>query len=156
MDTKQSWDNFRPYKTGDLSAVWADLRDEDKLELTANGLNDPEYIEEVLQRAATKIMTWETEGGPVAVLGVTSMPDPNVGLIWAVASDKARPRWRFAVRNTPKMLDELGDGYMVLTNLKDSRNINQIEWLKKVGFTFINMHEAPAGHTYLEFVRIMK
>lgn len=150
---KHGWDRFRPYRRGDLSRVWANLRDEDRTELTTSGFLDPDVLEDILSLEACKVKTWDTEVGPVAALGVTRTDDPQVGLIWALASKLAVPRWRFAVRNTEAVLNELGEGFLVLANFKDSRNRQQINWLKRVGFTFINTHEGD-GATYHEFVRI--
>lgn len=152
---KHGWNAFRPYRPGDLGHVWADLRDDDLRELTTGGFVSPDTLEGMMLLEAAKVRTWTTEGGPVAVLGVTRTENPDVGLVWAVASRLAVPRWRFAVRHTEAVLNDLGEGFGVLANYKDSRNIHQINWLKKVGFTFINSYPTEAA-TYLEFVRIMK
>jgi hypothetical protein len=154
--SKHGWDSFRPYRQGDLGRVWACLREEDLRELSAGGLTDPVALEDALTPMGAKMLTWDTNDGPVAVLGVTPSGDPLVGLVWAVASDLARPRWRFAVRETEGALEWLAADYSVLANFKDARNINQIKWLQRVGFTFIARHAGENGLTYLEFLRIMK
>ncbi len=149
------WNGFRQYQQGDLECVWSCIRSEDLRELGGAGL-DPETLEVAILRTNPKIAVWDTEQGPVAILGVTPTDNPMVGLVWAVASDLARPRWRFAVRETEGALRGLAGDYPVLANFKDARNTQQISWLKKVGFTFIAKHEGENGQTYLEFVRIMK
>ncbi len=148
---------FRPYHKGDLHKVWADIRPDDLREYQTTGVTDPGMIEAYLQTYAVRVLTWDTEGGPVAILGVTSSGDPKVGLVWAIASTLAYPRWRFAARNTEKCLAYLGRGFHLLANHKDSRNTQQIKWLRKVGFTFISTHEdfEGTGVAFHEFVRIV-
>lgn len=149
---------FRPYRLGDLPNIWRDLRADDLREYAAVGVEDPLVIEAYLMGYSDRVTTWDTESGPVAVLGVTPSWDTDIGLVWAVASTLAVPRWRFAARNTTGCLDRLGQGFMLLTNFKDSRNKQQINWLKRVGFTFINTHEnfEGTGVAFHEFVRIVK
>lgn len=154
--SKHGWDRFRPYRQGDLGRVWETLREEDLLELKAGGLSDPMVLEDALPLMGARMLTWDTNQGPVAVLGVTPSGNRRVGLVWAVASDLARPRWRFAVRETKGVLRWLARDYDVLANFKDTRNENHIKWLKRVGFTFIGQHQGENGLNYLEFVRIMK
>lgn len=154
--TKHGWDNLRPYRKGDLSRVWRDLREEDIRELRDGGLTDPQVLEDALIPMGARMLTWDTNQGPVAILGVTPSGDARVGLVWAVASDLARPRWRFAVRETEGVLQWLARDHTVLANFKDTRNQHQINWLKRVGFTFIGRQQGANGRTYLEFVRIMK
>ena len=153
---KTKWDKIRPYTKGDLAYIWENLREDDWVELNAAGELYPDAVEALVLPQAAQILTWDTEGGPVAVLGVTRLDDPAVGLIWAIASVHAQPRWRFAVKNTASLLDILGEGFTVLGNFKDSRNKAQIEWLKKLGFVFIQEHPVENDVTYLEFVRINK
>lgn len=149
---------FRPYRQGDLVQVWNALRADDLREFQAVGVTNPATIESYLNANAIRVTTWETEGGPVAVLGVTPSHDPMVGLVWAVASTDAYPRWRFAVRHTEQCLAQLGQGFRLLANYKDSRNHQQIQWLKRVGFTFICTHanHEGTGVAFHEFVRIVK
>lgn len=154
--TKHGWDSFRPYRQGDLGRVWVDLREEDLRELTDGDMVDPETLEDALTPMGARMLTWDTDAGPVAILGVTPSGSRQVGLVWAVASERARSRWRFAVRETEGALMWLARDHPVLANYKDTRNTQQINWLKKVGFTFIAKHQGVNGQTYLEFVRIMK
>jgi predicted alternative tryptophan synthase beta-subunit len=153
--TKHGWDRFREYRQGDLGRVWSDIREEDLAEIRDGGVEGPEAIEQVVISMGAKMLTWDTDEGPAAVVGVTPTGDPKVGLVWAVAANKARPRWRFAARETEGVLQKIAGGHSVLSNFKDTRNLQQINWLKRVGFTFINRHQGANGLTYLEFVRIM-
>lgn len=149
---KHGWNIIRPYAQGDLSRVWEDLREDDLREV---GKFDPVGLEETLSEMGAKMKTWDTDEGPVGVIGSTPTDNPMVGLVWCLASNAAVPRWRFHVREIEGLLQWCAEDYHVLANFKDARNTVQIKWLKKVGFTFIKRHEMD-GHTYIEFLRIMK
>lgn len=152
------WNAFRPYAQGDLPHIWQTLRDEDLREYRAVGITDPHLIEAFIKNSSHRVQTWDSDIGPLVVLGVTPGDDPLVGHIWAVASSRASPRWRFAVRETNRILDELSEGYRLLYNVKDSRNTEQIAWLRKLGFTFFNSipDYSGSGVTFHEFARIPK
>lgn len=152
-----TWNRFRPYCEGDLLTIWPDLREEDRREYAAVGLTDPGTVEVLLRSFHPRMQTWDSDAGPLGVLGVTPGDDPGVGHVWAIVSDAARPRWRFAVRETERVLREMSSGFLVLSNVKDARNTAQIAWLKKLGFTFIGTHEdyLGSGVPFHEFVRIV-
>lgn len=149
--------HFRPYQKGDLARVWADLRPEDYREYAAVGATDHDLLEGYLMLESQRVQTWDTEDGPVLIFGVTPSWEPGVGLIWAIATPAAEARWRFIARHTNKILSQLGEGYLVLSNYKDARNTRQINWLRRLGFTFIRRLSGFGGgpHDFLEFVRIV-
>ena len=153
---RQSWDSLRPYKAGDIDHVWANLRPEDMRELKGTPAENPAVLEELFASGVCRVFVWDTEVGPVGMMGVTPTEDPDIGVVWAIGSEDCRSRWRFYARQTVELMDELGRGFKVLANFKDSRNIQQIKWLKRIGFTFINNHPVDEDHSLLEFVRIVK
>ena len=152
------WNRFRPYRKGDLPAVWQSLRQEDYREYAAVKFSDPALVETYLRGAARRVQTWDSDRGPLCVLGVTPDVDPKVGHIWAIASEHAAPRWRFAARETERQLKRLGKGYSLLTNHKDTRNTHQIAWLRRLGFTFFRTDAdfMNSGLPFHQFVRIVK
>jgi hypothetical protein len=152
------WNKFRPYQRGDVLKVWRDLRPEDLREYRTMGMDDPVIVEDFILGIRQKLTTWDTERGPVAVLGVTPGETPEVGCIWAIASHHALPRWRFAVRNTEGALRWLSEGYLLLSNYKDARNTQQINWLRRLGFVFIRTDEnyGGSGSPFHQFVRIVQ
>lgn len=154
MKAQRNW--FRPYRKGDLPRIWAKLREEDRREFATVGLVDPHLVESFI-REGGKVMSWSTEGGVVAVLGVSDCDIPGVGVVWAVASVDALPRWRWAVRNTDAALSTLSVNKTLLTNYKDARNSQQINWLRRLGFTFFRIEEdyAGSGRPFLQFARIV-
>lgn len=153
-----TWNRFRPYQPGDTLKVWRDLRYEDFREYATLGIQDPTMVEDFILGTRQKLTTWDTERGPVAVLGVTQGEHPEVGCIWAIASHHARPRWRFAVRHTERVLKEMSEGYRLLSNFKDARNTEQINWLRRLGFVFIRTDAdyGGSGAPFHQFVRIVQ
>jgi hypothetical protein len=147
---------FRAYRRGDLLAVAETLRPEDAREFAAVGLTIDETLEDYLEVAGGRLLTWDTEDGPVAVLGVTPSEDWREGTVWAVASTRAEARWRFAVRHTEAVLKRLSEGHLVLSNFKDARNTKQIAWLRRLGFVFLRKVEdfQGSGHAFYQFTRI--
>lgn len=155
---KKQWNRFRPYKRGDLPTVWRSLRPEDLLEFQTLRCSDPTVLEDFILGTRQRLSTWETERGPMAVFGVTQGEEPGIGHIWAVASTHAKGRWRFAARHTEACLMGLSEGFTLLSNYKDARNTEQINWLRRLGFTFIRTDEdyGGCGHPFHQFVRIVK
>lgn len=153
-----AWNRFREYRKGDLQAVWRDLREEDLREYAVISFTDVDVIETYIMQFSRGLQTWDSDQGPLAVLGVTPDAEPEAGCIWAVAANKASSRWRFAVRETPTQLDRLGAGFKVLTNFKDTRNVQQIRWLRRLGFIFIRTEPdfAGSGIPFHQFVRIVQ
>ena len=149
---KHGWNKLRPYTQGDLSRVWEDMREDDLREV---GEYEPIWMEKTLLSMKAKMKTWDTDQGPVAVIGSTPTDNPMVGLVWCLASNAAVPRWRFHVREIEGLLQWCAEDYSVLANFKDARNTTQIKWLKKIGFTFIQHHDLN-GQDHIEFLRIMK
>jgi hypothetical protein len=152
------WNAFRPYLMGDLQQVWSRLRDDDYREYAAINFTDPDLIEAFLLTPEQQVFTWETEKGPVAILGAGPTGVEGVGAVWAVASQDALPRWRFAVKNTELCLKRLGQGYRVLTNFKDARNTQQIAWLRRLGFVFFKTEDnfLNTQLPFHQFMRIVK
>ncbi len=154
----EQWNKFRPFRKNDLAAVWKTLRPEDLREFEALNLANPALIEHYILSSGKRMQTWDSELGPLAVLGITPDAEPGVGCVWAIASTLAVPRWRFAVRETEPQLKRLGRGYRLLYNFKDARNTAQIHWLRRLGFTFFHREENFGGSNlpFLQFARIVK
>lgn len=158
MPEQIAFNRYRPHRRGDLATIWKSLRPEDAREFATVGMTDPTLIEDIVLFGGGRFLTWETEVGPVAILGVSHSAEPDVGIVWAVASTAAVPRWRWAVRNTEGALKRLSKGKRLLTNYKDARNVQQINWLAKIGFVFFRLEEnyAGSGQAFLQFARIVK
>lgn len=143
----------RPATEADLVYVASNLKKDDLQELAALGYG-PEQVPSSLA-LSSKVLAWGPEDKPSAVFGVH--PDGPVGYIWSLSTPEILPRWREVHKSTPAILDELGRGYSVLSNVKDARHRHHIRWLRALGFTFINTHRlGTAELPFHEFVRIQK
>lgn len=143
----------RPATEADLTHIRAHLKDDDRMEIEALGYT-PYHILAVLS-LSEKVLAWGPEGKPLAIFGVH--PDGDVGYVWSLSTPEILPRWREVHRSTPEIIEELGRGFRVLSNVKDARHEHHIRWLKALGFVFINTHQlGPQSLPFHEFVRIQK
>lgn len=143
----------RPATEADITHIRENLKEDDRTEIEALGLT-PLAVNQV-RHMSSKVLAWGPEGEPLAIFGVH--PDGPVGYIWSLSTPEILPRWREVHRSTPAILDELGEGFAVLSNVKDARQRHHIRWLKALGFTFINTHRlGPHQVPFHEFVRIQK
>lgn len=153
-----TWNKFRPFRRSDLAKVWKNMREEDLREFEAFSFSDFDLVEHYILSAAKRMQTWDSDLGPLAIVGVTPDENLGVGCVWAIASKDATPRWRFAVRETNQQLKRLGRGYYILHNFKDARNTAHIQWLRRLGFTFFHEEKnfGGSGLPFLQFARIVK
>lgn len=142
----------RPASVADLDYIASNLRADDLQEIEALGL-ERDAIRSL--SGTSKVLAWGPEGRPFSIFGVH--PDGDTGMIWSLSTPEISLRWREAHRAVPAILDELGQGFSVLANVKDARHTHHIRWLKSLGFVFINTHHmGPHSLPFHEFVRITK
>ena len=73
---------------------------------------------------------------PLAMYGVC--PQMEGGEVWFLGSDELFETNKMAfLRNSKIWVEKLFDGYDLLYNVVDARNVLHIRWLKWLGFTFI-------------------
>lgn len=145
----------RPAVEADIHHIADNLRDDDLAELRVLDTKPVRDIIMVGFRLSKKVYAWGPAGSPVALFGVT--PYGSEGLIWSLSTPEVFKHWRTIHRATPAILDDLGDGFAVLTNIKDARHKQHIRWLRSLGFTFLAPKSlGPEGHLFYEFVRIQK
>ena len=93
---------------------------------------------------------------PAGIFGVAPI-EPGVGAIWLLGTDAlVRGKWRF-LRQSKKWMNHVSDGYDLLFNFVDERNVLHIRWIAWLGFSFIYRHEkyGVEQRPFLEFVRIV-
>jgi len=94
---------------------------------------------------------------PVALFGVVpDTSDPDVGLIWLLASDELAKHPFFVLRNTRKWVERFQQQYRVLWNHIDARNELNIRWLQWCGFTLLRRVEnfGVEQRPFYEFERV--
>lgn len=146
--------DVRPARFSDIPQITSNLMEDDRREFQAAGINDVELALKLSLSHSPKVFVWEIDGVPAAIFGVTAEGD--AGHIWALPTPLAFTKWRTIHREMPNILRELGQGFLILTNIKDARNKQQVRWLRSLGFTFIRTIPSfgPQGLPFHEFVRI--
>lgn len=149
--------SVRPATQLDVVKVGMNLKPDDHAELAALEIETSPQRMEMAYRLSRKVYAWGPEDGPLAVFGVTPDPVNPVGYLWSLSTPDILSDWREVHRATPAILDELGQGFNLLANIKDARHRHHIRWLRSLGFIFIStVRLGPEGLPFHEFVRIQK
>jgi len=92
---------------------------------------------------------------PVFISGVVPQAN-NVGMIWLLSSPELEKMSITFLRNCKKVLECFHTTFPVVFNYVDARNTLHINWLKWMGFTFINVYEKFGYEKikFYEFVRV--
>lgn len=108
-----------------------------------------------------KCWTAEYRGRPAAMFGVVpTISDgstPVVGTIWLLGTDDINLFGYRFLTESKTWLARLEEGYDVVGNVVDARNLKHIKWLKWLGFKFVRtipqhgIHRLP----FHEFVKIV-
>lgn len=142
----------------DVPKIVADLRPADRAELKAAS---PYPLGETLKFGVTHgvcEVACLPDGTPVAIWGTTPTQDPDLGLVWMVATTRFSVLHRQFLRECRRGIDRIGRDYKALYNYTDARNTVHHRWLKWCGFTIIKEHPefGVEGRPFYEFVRIME
>lgn len=154
---------LRPTTDSDLPYFAMALRPDDRAEVAAHGWSPSDAL--VFGKAMSKpcVTAAEEYGAGIAIIGVTPSPKhgPEVGVIWMLATSLLTtwPAMRGLLKLTNGFLSECRDvyGYQMVHNLVDERNTVHIQWLKRIGATFIKRHPeaGPLRLPFLEFVKLL-
>ena len=116
------------------------LRAGDKAEIAAASGWDPEAALVLSVAASPRSYTWLRDGVPLAIFGVSPDPfAPTVGIPWMLATDAAAEHPTYILRRSREWLPKLAEGFDVLTNKVDCRNVLAIQWLSWLGFVFTGL-----------------
>ncbi len=149
--------NYRASTLEDCLYVAKHMRQADKDECLAGGL-DP-YLALVigLNNSHLCITLVTPDGEPVAMLGVRDSKYKGVGMVWMLGTDAIEKHSIKFLRGSKPVLDLLFEqtGYQALYNFSHSANTVHHKWLKWLGFTFLReIKRPPYDSTFLEFVRL--
>ncbi len=119
------------------------LREADLREIKANLGQDPLIVlERGIAQSDPCYTVVNEQNKPLALFGVVpDTGDPDVGLVWLLASDELAQHPFFVLRNTHKWVEKLQRQYRVLWNHIDARNELHIRWLQWSGFTVLRRIE---------------
>ncbi len=127
------------------------LRQADLREIQAMSGLPPEVVLEAGRTEGVECFTACTEVAPVAMFGVGAG-----GTVWLLGSDEIVTYKTDMFRLTGPYLDLFHMHFPVLWNLVDARNAVHIRWLRRFGFSLINLHPSVGieARPFYEFVRI--
>ena len=131
------------------------LRKEDYQEIKAvSGLSPLISLLIGLELSDVPLVICNKKNKPVAMLGV--VPQGLFGAIWMVGTEELKKISLSFIRNCKGVCEVLQKNYQLLNNFVDARNTLHINWLKWMGFTFINKHKqyGVERRLFYEFVKI--
>lgn len=92
----------------------------------------------------------DDQGEPFAIYG--SGPQDDFGVPWMLGTEGIERHWRWFLRNTKRIVEDMLRGYPLIANAVDARNTVHIRWIEWAGFTVLpNPTPGPKGHPFLPF-----
>ena len=139
-----------PAEYADIVKMYHRLRPEDEVELRAHGEpNNFLALYKAIRRSQKSYTVWVGDM-PAAIFGVGRAPqDASVGVVWLLGTPEIETIKIQFLRESRKWLEEMSQGYDLLTNVVHEDNELHIRWLKWLGMSFIR-HQPP----FVEFVKI--
>jgi ribosomal protein S18 acetylase RimI-like enzyme len=132
------------------------LREADRAELEAHGHGIPAMA--LLGALGGEVckMAIDPEGNPIVMWGVSKdARREGLGHVWLMASDLIRNHIRQLLKEAPIYLAEMHTVAPLLVNDVDARNTLHIEWLKRLGFSFLAKRPLYGIGTQ-EFIKIVR
>lgn len=144
----------RPATPKDCQELALTMREEDKREIWHFARFSP--LDALLSGLLGSSKCWavEWDGRVIAMFGVCPQDD-LVGQPWMLASDELKEIAKPFVRECRTYVEEMFDGFQVLTNHAWSKNDIHIQWLKWLGFQFFEAK--PMGfdnELFYEFYKV--
>lgn len=143
----------------DVRQVADNMRQEDIDEVQAqSGMAPRESLLLAYMRSKPCHAMVSRSGAVIGLWGVVPEGD-GVGRIWMLGTDgmvdDSIDRKTF-LRLSIKYLEELHQQFAVLFNEIDARNTVHLEWLRRMGFTFVRYHSkyGVEGRPFYEFCRM--
>ena len=147
---KQPYGIVEITELSDIIKMYPRLREADLVELNAHGQRDAFRALLMSVRCSEKCYTVWVEDKPAAIFGVGRISqEPSVGSIWLLGTPEIETIKIQFLRESRKWLEEVGQGYELLTNVVHEDNQLHIRWLKWLGMSFIN-RQPP----FLEFAKL--
>jgi ribosomal protein S18 acetylase RimI-like enzyme len=126
------------------------LREADLLEVKAHHLSPFSALWQGIKESR-RCFTATLEGEPILIFGIVHAADePKTGNIWLLGTDDIKKIGFQFLRESPAYIEEMSQGYDLLTNQVHMENELHIKWLKHLGMTFIAVRPP-----FLEFAKII-
>lgn len=134
------------------------LRTEDIAEVVAASGQKPVDALIAGYELSKPAMTVEYRGRPAAMFGIvpSQLEFPRLGNVWLLGTNDINLFSREFLRQSRFWLTTITQGFDIVGNVVDERNLDHARWLKWLGFKFIARHEhfGHLGLPFLEFVII--
>lgn len=135
--------DVRPVEPGDVAALAANLRQQDRDELDAAG--HPDHLHAI--RISAAMSDWArtalVDGKVACIFGVAPMGgllDPR-GVPWMLGTDLVPQNRRALARLAPGYIRSMLQTYPHLLNTVHARNTLAVRWLARAGFTLHAPHD---------------
>jgi len=148
--------SIRPATAEDAEFLAPRLRQADKAELLAGSGTSPlDALMEGLRLSAPALVGVDDDDVPILMFGVAPIDD-TLGCVWMLSSDDIYKHKFTFLKRSKRVLDDFNKKWPVLFNVCDERNVDHIEWMRRLGYTFIARHPnyGQAGIPFIEFVRV--
>ena len=133
------------------------MREADKIEVKANGLNPFNALFLGYVHSSICYTVVDEHNTPHAMFGCCELPDSlNIASIWLLGTDDIfKHRVRF-LKESKKYLNIISKSYDMTFNYVHVDNTLHIRWLKWLGFTFLRevSKHGVNGENFYEFARI--
>ncbi len=162
LNTPRTWEYkehnglIRQAKEGDGISLGPRLREADLREIQAYSKIDPgSLIEDTIKTYKSTTYTIEHKGLPIGIFGV--VPSTSLaGVIWMVGSEAIVPLKIPFLRNCRFWVEAFSELYPILFNVVSKANTLHIDWLKWLGFKFMQEHKEYGlnKEPFIEFIKI--
>jgi hypothetical protein len=132
-------DRIRPFRAEDAEYIIDHIRNDDRLELEALGLDAQAGVTTSVENSTYLFTAEDKDGNPAFIVGVHVNPNSSSGIIWLLGTDaiEREPKtFLLASRPTLEALFNLC-GVSAFYNFVWKGNTVHINWLKWLGFHFM-------------------
>ena len=137
----------------DVLELKDNLRAEDIAECEAGGSTPAKSLLDGFTYS-DKCYSVKKDGKTIAMFGVSSYNQPKgVGIIWFLGSDEVFKHPIALVKDSQKYIDKWFEEFQTLCNTIDKRNQKHIEWLKHLGFMFVEKPILINNYEFLIFYK---
>ena len=128
----------------------------------ASGWGPLEALDHALEVSA-RCMSLVVDDAAIAIFGISSSTvgrfghEGEYGAIWMLGTDQLVKKQKIMMQLAKPLIVVLSEGYVAIGNYVDSENTVHIAWLKRMGFSFIDVVDnfGPTGDCkFLQFVRL--
>ena len=128
---------LRRVAPGDIERLVANLRDQDRAEAAAFGVDPLDGLRHSVEHAKWCVAAWEgDELLCIAGLGESGTVLASVGVPWLLGTSAMATRGRALGRAAQRYIPLMLQAYPVLRNFVHAENTFSVRWLRRLGFEF--------------------